>query len=322
MPASAARIPWWAWAWPVAGLGRSAGDAVRRLRRHSGRGGGRHPDRDRVRCRLPRRSGRASHRRAVRHAGARARGHGHRSRPDRLGDAGGAGRKGGPRARHGVRRRHDRVQRHRRAVPALGRRAPSRAGISGVGRERGAGRAGGADHADADPAESSSATRPARSSTPRSWSSPRSCRSFSMARFVFIQTVRHRDYFLDDKEEHARAALQHGRPDQRRPAARIAGRDRGAGEISHSRGRSGIGADRGAESRGRHRDRGVGAAAGGACGAAGGARQPAADQPQSRARLGARDHRPHDSGGRRGLDRSSASRSNSASAPRIRCCWR
>ena len=63
---------------------------------------------------------------------------------------GGEGRAG---AGHGLLRRHDRDERHRRPVPALGRRAPSRAGISGPGGQRRVGRPGGAHHPDAGPAE-------------------------------------------------------------------------------------------------------------------------------------------------------------------------
>ena len=52
----------------------------------------------------------------------------------------GGPRQGSAAARHGVRRHHDLLQRHRRALPADGRHAPSRAGIPGAGRERRVGR--------------------------------------------------------------------------------------------------------------------------------------------------------------------------------------
>ena len=67
---------------------------------------------------------------------------------------------------------------------------------------------------------------------------------------------------------------------------------------------------------------GAGAAARGPRGAAGGARQPAADEPQPRARLGAGEHRPDDPGGRGGVDPRSDSRLPLGLGPRRRCCWR
>src|SRR5205807_10344284 len=48
---------------------------------------------------------------------------------------------------HRFRRRHDRLQWHRRPVPAVGRRPPSRAGISAARRERRIGGAGRTDGA-------------------------------------------------------------------------------------------------------------------------------------------------------------------------------
>ena len=141
--------------------------------------------------------------------------------------------------------------------------------------------------------------------------------------FVFIQTVRHRDYFLDDKEEHARAALQQGRPDQRGLAARVTGRDRGAGEsFSPRRWKRDWRGSRCRKPWSASSSRrlvllpeGLAALRARAC-------QPAADEPEPGARIGAGDHRPYDSGGRRRVDRDPPAARARASAPRIRSCWR
>ena len=57
-------------------------------------------------------------------------------------------------------------------------------------------------------------------------------------------------------------------------------------------------------------------------GAARGAAEPAADEPEPRARLGAGEHRPDDPGGRGRSRSSSASRLPLGLGPKDRCCWR
>ncbi len=116
--------------------------------------------------------------------------------------------------------------------------------------------------------------------------------------FVFIQTVRHRDYFLpvDDAADQT----VHAEPPSNAPAwasfglllvslvavvglAKMLSRP-----IEQAcRGRRAAG-------RGRDRDRHAGAAARDVGGRAGRAREPPADQHEPRARLGAREHRPDD----------------------------
>ena len=179
---AAIRIPWWAWLWPLLAWLVLAASLILGTSGCS-RGGGRvvliatvfaavyhaevvaHRDR-----------------RAVRHAGAGARGHGHRGGADRLGDAGGAGREAGLARDTVFAAVMIVVQRHRRAVPAGGRRASPRAGVPAPGRERRARGAGGAHHAHAGRCPTSPPPRPARASAPRSSSSRASSRSCSMGR--------------------------------------------------------------------------------------------------------------------------------------------
>ncbi len=126
--------------------------------------------------------------------------------------------------------------------------------------------------------------------------------------FVFVQTVRHRDYFLPveaagNEEAHAPPPSEHRHAGQRGVAARRARRRRrpceGADADAGGRDRQG----RRAEGRGRHRHRGARSVARRSGGAARGAPEPPADEPQSRARLGAREHRADHPGGRDRLDR-------------------
>src|SRR3954463_5601730 len=97
------------------------------------------------------------------------------------------------------------------------------------------------------------------------------------------------------------AAVARRHLDQRRRAADRARRRRRAREGADPDGRGRRRRGRRAEGGDRHRHRRGGVPAGGACGAAGGGGEPPADEPQPRARLGARQHRPDDPGGRDGV---------------------
>ena len=107
----------------------------------------------------------------------------------------GGRRQGGAAARHDLLRDHDHLQRRGRHLPAGGRPAPPRAVVPRRGRRPGPRGAGGAGHAVAraallhhDVAGRDLQRLPARLRRRRSvalW-----------AVFVFVQTVRHRDYFL------------------------------------------------------------------------------------------------------------------------------
>ena len=161
----------------------------------------------------------------------------------------------------------------------------------------------------------------------RSSPSRRSRRSRCGRVFVFVQTVRHRDYFLPPGSAGDEAA--HAPPPTRR---------RGLGELrlllvslvavvglakvlSPTIERGGRGGRRAAGGH-RHRDRAARAAARDLGRGARGARRPPADQPQPRARLGAGQHRPDDPGGRARLGRA---RHAARARPRRRrtwCCWR
>src|SRR5215211_2365729 len=97
------------------------------------------------------------------------------------------------------------------------------------------------------------------------------------------------------------AAVARRHLDQRRRAADRARRRRRAREGADPDGRGRRRRGRRAEGGDRHRHCRGGAPARGACGAAGGAGEPPADEPQPRARLGAGEHRPDDPGGRGGV---------------------
>src|SRR5215217_5857641 len=97
------------------------------------------------------------------------------------------------------------------------------------------------------------------------------------------------------------AAVARRRLDQRRRAADRARRRRRAREGADPDGRGRRRRGRRAEGGDRHRHRRGGASAGRACGAAGSAGEPPADEPQPRARLGAGEHRPDDPDGRGGV---------------------
>ena len=88
-------------------------------------------DRHGFRGRVPRRGGRPSHGRAVWHARAGGRGDRDRGGADRFRHDCSSDGKGGASPRHGVRRCDDCLQRDRRTLPAVGRRPPSRTGVSG-----------------------------------------------------------------------------------------------------------------------------------------------------------------------------------------------
>jgi hypothetical protein len=124
--------------------------------------------------------------------------------------------------------------------------------------------------------------------------------------FVFIQTIRHRDYFLplepDDEDAHAP-------PPSNTTTAVSAGlllvalvAVVGLAKALTPMLEIGI-ARRGAEGRGGDRNCVVGVAAGSPGGAAGGAGQPVADQLEPGIGLGACQHRPDDSRGRCRVDR-------------------
>src|SRR5207302_1473571 len=149
----------------------------------------------------------ASHRRALWHAGPGFGGDGDRDGADRLRHARRTGRQGGVGARHRLRRGDDRVQRHRRLVPARGPRHHEQ-GFQLQG---------------ASAALAVLAALTGLTLILPNFASPELGPRYNTPQlifagivslvlygsFVFIQTVRHRDYFLPaqagDEEEHAPA---------------------------------------------------------------------------------------------------------------------
>ena len=209
----------------------------------------------------------------------------------------------------------------------LAGRPPSpRAGLPPPGRERRARRAGGA--VGTGPGAAAITRSPCRglSGRRRSSRSRGSRRSFSYGAFVFIQTVRHRDYFLAADGRGRLAAHPRRRRAQMwtsaalllvclvavvglakslspsiEAARRAMGRPRECRRDHH----------RGARPAARRDRRG-----------AGGSREQAADEPQPRARLRARKHRPHDSRRRRDLHRGRASAGSRTGGQGDWSCWR
>ena len=146
--------------------------------------------------------------------------------------------------------------------------------------------------------------------------------------FVFVQTVRHRDYFLP-----AGDGVERGGP-RRAAAQRTALASFGlllvalVAVVGLAKVLSPTIEARVAAARARRR-RCIGIAIAllvllpeTVGRGARGAREPAADQPQPRLRLGAGEHRPDDPGGRRGRRCGWACRWCSASSRRTWCCWR
>ena len=206
------------------------------------------------------------------------------------------------------------------------RRAPSRAGISAPGRERRSGRAGRAHHPHAGSCRTSRRPRPVRLFSTSQLIFAGIVSLVLYGSFVFVQTVRHRDYFLPLEARRrgsaCAAALQQTAAHQRRPAGRRPGRRCRPCQISDADAGDRHRLARRAKGRRRHRHRGAGAAARRSGGAAGGPRQPVADQPEPGVGLGAREHRPDHPGGCASSRSCLASRSSSVWAPRTRCCWR
>ena len=129
-------------------MAASAADAVPANPRPCGGDRGRSLDRYRFRGCVSRRGGRTSHRRAIWHARAGSCGDCHRGSADRFCHDCRSDWQSSAGSRHGVCRGDDRLQRDRRAMPAMGRRPPSRTGVSASWRERSIGRAGGAHDPD------------------------------------------------------------------------------------------------------------------------------------------------------------------------------
>ena len=189
------------------GLGDPVADVLCRRRRTHRRGCWSSPARHRVRGRVPRGGGCAPRRRAIRHACPRPGRNCHRDGTDCLGHDRGSGRKGRAGARHGFRRRHDRVQRHRRPLPAHGA-VPAITNRDFRSKER-------APRSPCwlrSPASRSILPNYAASALGPLYSTPQLVFAGIVSlvlygSFVFIQTVRHRDYFLpvqgDDEEAHA-----------------------------------------------------------------------------------------------------------------------
>ena len=125
--------------------------------------------------------------------------------------------------------------------------------------------------------------------------------------FVFVQTGRHRDYFLpveaDDEEAHAPPPSRQAAILSAGPASRLACCHCGACEAPHAHRGAGCRPAQRPEGRGGRHHRHAGADAGSTRGRQGGAEQSIADQLEPRAGFGARDHRPDDPGRRRGFDR-------------------
>ena len=142
---------------------------------------------------------------------------------------------------------------------------------------------------------------PARSSRRPSSRSRRSPRSRSTALFVFVQTVRHRDYFLPGRRRRPttprrtpRRRRAAPRSTQPRPAAGLARRGRRARQDRVARDRGRRRRDRRPAVGGRRRDRAARAAARDARRGPQRAPRPHADELQPRARLGDGEHRADD----------------------------
>ena len=312
-PCRASRLPWWTIA--LSRCCRSGRGAASGLPSSARSGVGRRrgdPDRCGARGGASCRGRRAPRRRTVRHAGARDRGDGDRGVADRQPDAVRCRRCVGARARHGVRGDHDHPERHRRAVPARRRAAAPRAAVLAARGQRGAERAGRDVGADAGPAQ-----------LRRERAGADLC-----AVATDLRRDRQRDPLRDLRAGADGAAPQlfpaRGRraDDARRPADRPHDLDRvrrccwsrwsasccwPRGWRRRSKARCSTPACRW---RRRGRDRGAGARARKPGGVPRGAAQPVADQPQSRARLGAGDDRADDP------ERSRSSRCSSG------CRWR
>ena len=211
-------MPAWAWLVPVAAsatlgaaIALGVGTGARHRERRDAGGGGR-------RRGAPRRGRGAPRRRALRHARARRLGHRHRGFPHPLDDAHGRRRQGGAAARHHLLRDHDHLPtassacaccvgglHHREQSFRVGRRraGPRRAHRPGDALARAA-------HLHDQPRRAP----PTASRSSPSRPSPRSCCGRV---FVFVQTVRHRDYFLPaadaaNHDDPRRASVQAGWP--------------------------------------------------------------------------------------------------------------
>ena len=217
------------------------------------------------------------------------------------------------------------MQRHRRPVPALGRRAPSRTGISAPRSERRPGRAGRAHQPDAGCAKLR--RERSRSDVQHIAAHLRRGRLAGALRLVRFRPDRAAPRLLPPARSRRRggaraAALQQDGRRQRRTAARLARGRRGTCEISHADGGGGNSLAWRAKSCRGDRHRGAGVAARMPGGAQGGPSQPIADQFEPGVGIGARRHRPDDPGGCARFDRALASPSSLAWAKRTKLCWR
>ena len=152
------------------------------------------------RCRFRRRPSRRdhcpSHRRALWHARSHRRRHRHRGGADRLGDA---ERRRQPhrRPRHRLRRRHDHLHRRGRLMPLHRRPASWRAELPGDRCLRLSRRADCAQYTDLAllPNYTSTVPGPVYSASQLAFVSTVTLALYAV--FLYIQTVRHRDYFVE-----------------------------------------------------------------------------------------------------------------------------
>ena len=268
-----------------------------RPRRRLPGGRGCRPARRRARCGAPRRGRRAPAGRTVRHPGARRRRHRDRGRARRHADAGGRRVSLGPRPGHRVRHGDDHPQRHRRSLSPGRRSALPGAAFRAAGGERGPLDAGRHRGPDADPAGLHD-LRP-RARLHLSAAGLRGRRVARPVRDLRLRADRPSPRLLPPAgarrgERAPAAALDPGDAGERRAPARLArgGGPDGQGRVAGPRG--GRRASRRAAGVRGHRHRGDRPAARGPVRGARRAREPPADEPQPRARLGARQHRPVD----------------------------
>ena len=239
----------------------------------------------------PCRGGRAQSGRALRHADAGGGGHGDRGGLDRRTDAGRRRHRFGAGPRHGVRRDHDRVQRRGRPVRAGGRPAPPRAGLSGRGHQPHAGGAGGAGHAH--PGAANLHHQHRRAHVLKRATGFRRRGVVGAVRRVCLRADGAPPRLLSARDRRrrpgqpCRTAVHRGGLGQSGSADAVLGGGGGAGQNAgandrrggEARRRTGVGGGRG--------DRDAGAGARDAGGGARGVAQPAADQPEPGAGLGA-----------------------------------
>ncbi len=206
------------------------------------------------------------------------------------------------------------------------RRASSRTGISDPGRERCAGGAGGPHDSHAGAAERRDHHGRCPTSARRSlslrelfrWcSTARSCssRPCGTATISSRKTATKEDAHADRRPTRPRSSV---------PAILLASLVAvvGLAKALTPTVETGVASFGASEARRGYRDCRAGASAGRPGGAARGAGQPAADQPEPGFGLGAREHWPDDSDGRGSFDCASTATSNLDSMPKSRSCWR